>query len=67
MKSRPLEAQIAACDGQIAENASDYLRLQELSAQKQALETMLEEKTDRWVYLNDLAERIKAQEAENRR
>ena len=56
-----LEAQIADCDAQIAENASDYLMLQSLTGQKQALESALEEKTERWVYLNDLAERIEAQ------
>ena len=62
-----LEAELAACDAQIAENASDYVKLQALSAQRQALEASLEEKTERWVYLNDLAERIAEQEAEDRR
>ena len=56
-----LEAQIAACDAAIAENASDYVKLQELTAQRQALEAELEHKTECWVYLNDLAERIEAQ------
>ena len=58
-----LEARIAACDEQISLNASDYVRLQELTEEKNALETLLEEKTERWVYLNDLAERIAAQSA----
>ena len=58
-----LEARIAACDEQIALNASDYVRLQELTEEKTTLETLLEEKTERWVYLNDLAERIAAQNA----
>ena len=57
-----LEKRIAACDDQIAQNASDYVRLQELTEEKRVLETQLEEKTERWVYLNDLAERIAAQE-----
>lgn len=43
------------------EYASDYIRLQELMDQRQKLETALEEKTDRWVYLNELAEKIEAQ------
>ena len=30
-------------------------------AEKEATEAALEEKMDRWVYLNDLAERIEAQ------
>ena len=34
------------------------MKLQELSEKKSALETQLEEKMERWVYLNDLAERI---------
>ena len=62
-----LEAEIADCDAQIAENASDYVKLQALTEQKQALEASLEAKTERWVYLNDLAERIEKQEAEGRR
>ena len=56
-----LEAKIAACDGEIARNASDYVKLQALTEEKQALEARLEQKMDRWVYLNDLAERIEAQ------
>ena len=56
-----LEAQIADCEAAIAASASDYVRLQELLSQKEALEKQLEEKTERWVYLNDLAERIAQQ------
>jgi len=61
-----LEAELAACEAQIAENASDYVRLQDLSGQREALAARLEEKTDRWVYLNDLAERIEQQQAGDR-
>jgi len=56
-----LEARLAQCDAQIAENASDYVKLQELTGQRQSLEAELEYKTERWVYLNDLSERIEAQ------
>ena len=42
--------------------ASDYVALQELQARQTELEAALEEKMDRWVYLNDLAEQIAAQE-----
>ena len=59
-----LEADIARADAQIAENASDYVQLQALTEEREALEARLEEKTERWVYLNDLAERIRAQEAD---
>ena len=56
-----LEARLAACEADIAANASDYVKLQALADQKQALEAELEHKTERWVYLNDLAERIEQQ------
>ena len=56
-----LEASVAACSAEIAEAASDYVRLQELMANMELLKTELEEKTERWVYLNELAEKIEAQ------
>lgn len=52
---------IADCDTQIAASANDYVKLQELLAQKETLERLQEEKTERWVYLNELAEKIEAQ------
>ncbi len=58
-----IEERIAACDAEIELNASNYVRLQELTEEKSALEALLEEKTERWFYLNDLAERIAAQDA----
>ncbi|WP_294411667.1 ABC-F family ATP-binding cassette domain-containing protein [uncultured Ruminococcus sp.] len=59
-----LEEQIAAAEKDIAANSSDYVKLQELSDKKEALETELAEKMERWVYLNDLAERIERGETE---
>ena len=56
-----LEEKIALCDEEIAASASDYVKLQELTTEKENLEKQLEEKTERWVYLNDLAERIAQQ------
>lgn len=53
-----LEEQIAQTEKDISANSSDYVKLQELSDRKTALENELEEKMERWVYLNDLAERI---------
>lgn len=53
-----LEQQIADTGKEIAANSSDYIMLQELTERKAELENELEEKMDRWVYLNDLAERI---------
>lgn len=53
-----LEQRIADAEAGLAGCASDYVRLQELTAEKEMLEMQLSEKMDRWVYLNDLAERI---------
>lgn len=53
-----LEEQIADAEKEIAKNSSDYVKLQELSDLKSSLEAQLEEKMERWVYLNELAEKI---------
>ena len=53
-----LEQQIQETEAQLGGCTSDYVKLQELSEKKSTLETQLEEKMERWVYLNDLAERI---------
>lgn len=53
-----LEDQIKSVNAQINDNLSGYVKLQELSDKKEELEKTLEEKMDRWVYLNDIAERI---------
>lgn len=56
-----LEEKIAETEALIAQNASDYAALQELTSEKEELEAQLTAKMERWVYLNDLAERIEAQ------
>lgn len=56
-----LEEKIQQTEKDIAANSSDYGALQELTEKKKQLETELAEKMERWVYLNDLAERIEAQ------
>lgn len=56
-----LEERLKKCEAALAENAADYVKLEELTAQKEELERLLEEKTDRWVYLNELAEKIAEQ------
>ena len=58
-----IEEKISECEKNIALNATDYVRLQELTDEKEKLEALLDEKTERWVYLNDLNERIQAQDA----
>jgi len=57
-----LETNIAACSNEITEEAfSDYVRLQELMAKMERMKAELEVKTERWVYLNELNEKIEAQ------
>ena len=56
-----LEADIAACQAEQAACGSDYVKLQELQARQAELEASLEEKAERWVYLNELKEQIDAQ------
>lgn len=53
-----LEEKIAQKENEIGDNGSNYSKLQELMGEKEKLEEKLAEKMDRWVYLNDLAERI---------
>ncbi|MDO4298113.1 MAG: ATP-binding cassette domain-containing protein [Lachnospiraceae bacterium] len=56
-----LEEKIERLDQDILANATNSAKLSELMAQKDQAECELEEKMDRWVYLNDLAEKIEAQ------
>ena len=56
-----LEEKIADLDTQIAASATNYGKLRELMAEKEDAEAKLEEKMERWMYLNDLAEKIAAQ------
>lgn len=56
-----LESKIAKLDADIMANATNSGKLNELTQEKEAAEAQLEEKMDRWVYLNDLAEQIAAQ------
>jgi ABC transport system ATP-binding/permease protein len=53
-----LEGDIEMIEKKIGEAASDYSKLQDLLREKEELEIKLEEKMERWVYLNDLAEKI---------
>jgi ATP-binding cassette subfamily F protein uup len=57
-----LEVKISDLDEQILKNASDYGKLNKLTLEKNELEAKLEEKMDRWMYLQDLAERIEKKE-----
>ena len=56
-----LEARLAEIDRAIASETDDYKKLQELTEERSATEAELENKTERWVYLNELAEKIQQQ------
>lgn len=53
-----LENEIQDISLEIEKTASNYDALKPLLHEKQKLEAILEEKMERWVYLNDLAEKI---------
>ena len=60
-----IDADIAQLEEALEENkqaqdrdGADYEKLQKLMQEQQELEAQLEEKTERWMYLTDLAERI---------
>ena len=56
-----LEQAVSDVEARMLAAASQYGKLQELSAEKGRLEQELEEKMDRWVYLQELDERIRKQ------
>lgn len=56
-----LEDKLQTIIDRIEKAATDYTLLQEMLIEKEELEKQLESKMERWVYLNDLAERIKGE------
>ena len=57
-----LEEELAETEQKISENASqDYVKLMELTNERDRLEELLTEKMERWEYLNELAEKIEKQ------
>lgn len=53
-----LEQQIEDTDNEMLKAANDFVKLGELSAQKEELQKELEHKMDRWMYLEELADKI---------
>lgn len=53
-----LETQLYDVSIDMHKESSNYIKLQELMEKKESLEQALDEKMSRWVYLNDLAEKI---------
>lgn len=60
-----LEEKIAELEEQISKCATDFIKLNELMQEKEKTEAELSDKMERWVYLNNLAEKIEAQKREN--
>ena len=56
-----LEEQITALDQAIEASASDFVKLNQLMAEKAEAEAALEEKMERWMYLEELAAKIAEQ------
>ncbi len=56
-----LEGKISDCEAQQSACGSDYVKLQELQQVQADLQRQLDEKTERWLYLTDLKEKIDAQ------
>lgn len=54
-----LEEKLEKLDNDMMENATNSAKLSELMKEKEETEVALENKMERWVYLNDLDERIK--------
>ncbi|GFI61848.1 ABC transporter ATP-binding protein uup [Clostridiales bacterium] len=53
-----LETDINNIEAEINTISSDYMKLQELTEKKETLESELDEAMERWVYLNELNEKI---------
>lgn len=58
-----LEEKIENIEEKISETTSDYVLLQQLLNEKEDLEEQLNKKMKRWVYLNELAEKIEQQKS----
>ena len=57
-----LEEKIEALEGEIPQYSRDFVKLNELMQEKEQCEKTLEEKMERWMYLEELAARIEAGE-----
>lgn len=58
-----LEQKLEDLDNEMAENATNATKLRELVEKKENAEKMLEEKMDRWEYLEELAAKIAGQQS----
>ena len=56
-----LEEKIEMLEGKILQSATDFIKLNEYTTEKEKTQQMLDEKMDRWMYLEDLKAKIDAQ------
>ena len=56
-----LEERLEKLDQEMMENATNSAKLSQLTLEKEEVQASLDEKMERWVYLNELAEKISAQ------
>jgi len=54
-----LEGMLSVIEKEMTENWSDHIKMQDLAIKQKELQGQLNEKMERWVYLNELAEEIK--------
>ena len=60
-----LEKRLEQTENSIKDEASNYIKLEQLMAEKEKLESELSKQMDRWVYLNDLADQIAKDKSKN--
>ena len=53
-----LEEKLQTLEEEMVANGYDFVKLNELTIQKESTEQLLEEKMERWMYLQDLAEKM---------
>lgn len=56
-----LEEKLQKLEAEMIENGCDFVKLNALTIEKESTEQLLEEKMERWMYLQDLAEKIAQQ------
>lgn len=56
-----LEEKIASLEGDMVKYARDFVKLNEITKEKEELQSLLDEKMERWMYLEELKAKIDAQ------
>ena len=56
-----LEEKIEELEASMSKFATDFVKLNQIAKEKEEAEALLEEKMDRWMYLEDLKAKIDAQ------